>query len=93
MRRPIAVIDAPGDTGLVEGVWDPVRIEQSLSNLISNALKYGASTPIDVVLSRTADRARIEVRDHGPGISEHDKARIFKPFFRSQRSSLIRGKL
>ncbi len=70
------------ETSLV-GTWDRVRIEQVLTNLVSNAIKYAAGAPIEVSLTADGDTAVIEVRDHGPGIPEHDLQRIFGRFERA----------
>jgi len=65
------------------GRWDRLRIEQVLTNLISNAIKYAAGVPIHVSLAREADTAVIEVRDGGPGIPENELSRIFERFERA----------
>jgi len=62
------------------GKWDRPAIEQVIGNLISNAIKYGDGKPVDISLERHADRVRLEVRDHGIGISAEDQARIFGRF-------------
>jgi PAS domain S-box-containing protein len=69
--------------GPVSGRWDRVRVEQVLTNLLSNALKYGAGKPIDVALADSADGALLTVRDRGPGIPEHDLERIFGRYERA----------
>lgn len=61
---------------------DPDRIEQVISNLIANAIKYGAETPIHVSLSCCTEWARVQVKDKGPGIPEEDHKRIFGRFVR-----------
>ena len=66
----------------VDGWWDEFRIEQVVVNLLTNALRYGSGKPVEVGLSATLDGARIEVRDHGIGISEQDQQRIFQQFER-----------
>lgn len=66
----------------VEGWWDEFRIEQVVVNLLTNALRYGGGKPVEVGLSATPGGARIEVRDHGIGISEQDQQRIFQQFER-----------
>ncbi|WP_438025854.1 AAA family ATPase [Sorangium sp. So ce233] len=67
----------------VIGRWDPSRMEQVLINLLSNAMKYGASRPILVGVRRQADRALLVVRDQGIGIAEADQSRIFERFERA----------
>ncbi len=54
-----------------------------MDNLISNAIKYGARSPIEVVASADDDEVRIEVRDRGPGIPPSDRDRIFGRFERA----------
>jgi signal transduction histidine kinase len=65
------------------GLWDRVRLDQIVSNLVSNAIKYGAGEPIEVSLSCTADIAQVAVRDRGIGISAEDQGRIFDRFERA----------
>ncbi len=69
--------------GPLEGQWDRVRIDQLLMNLVANAIKYGAGSPIDVTLRREGDEAVIDVRDRGPGIAPEDMRRIFERFERA----------
>ncbi|NWB98592.1 hybrid sensor histidine kinase/response regulator [Pseudomonas gingeri] len=76
-----STISYSGDASL-EGEWDEFRIEQVIANLLTNALRYGAKSPIEVRVYRHEDEARIEVRDRGIGISENDQARIFQQFER-----------
>jgi signal transduction histidine kinase len=63
---------------------DPLRIEQVMSNLISNALKYSPrARKIEVTLAREGRDACFIVRDYGIGISEEDQRRLFEPFQRA----------
>ncbi len=63
---------------------DALRIEQVMSNLISNALKYSPrARKIEVTLARDGDEACFSVRDYGIGISEEDQRRLFEPFQRA----------
>lgn len=65
------------------GRWDRLRVEQVLTNLLSNAFKYGAGKPIDVSIQKLPDAAGMEVRDRGPGIDAESARKIFERFGRS----------
>jgi PAS domain S-box-containing protein len=67
----------------VVGLWDHLRIEQVVVNLLSNALKYGAGKPIVVEAEILGDDARLAVRDSGIGIADADAQRIFVRFERA----------
>jgi signal transduction histidine kinase len=63
---------------------DPFRIEQVVTNLISNALRYGAGSPVAVRLQAEGDGALLTVRDGGIGIAPADQDRIFQQFERTE---------
>jgi PAS domain S-box-containing protein len=66
------------------GAWERTRIEQLVTNLLSNAMKFGRGRPIDVRVDISENqRARLSIRDHGIGISKSDQARIFGRFERA----------
>jgi signal transduction histidine kinase len=70
---------------------DSAALEQSLANLLDNAVKYsGDSRVVTVRLRAAGNEARIEVTDRGVGISDVDKRRIFEKFYRGAASSLQR---
>ncbi|HEY4395948.1 MAG TPA: PAS domain-containing sensor histidine kinase [Polyangia bacterium] len=69
-------------TGPIVGAWDRLRVEQVVMNLLSNAFKYGAGTPVSLTAFPQNGEAVIEVRDHGPGIPPEDLGRIFERFER-----------
>lgn len=60
------------------------RLERALVNLVSNALKYGERAEIAVF--REAGSVTITITDHGPGIPEADRRRVFEPFYRRDAS-------
>jgi PAS domain S-box-containing protein len=64
------------------GFWDRMRIDQILTNLLSNALKYGEKKPVTITIAGEGDKARIVVADQGLGIDPRDQARIFERFER-----------
>ncbi len=75
----------------LEGQWDEFRIEQVISNLLTNALRYGAKSPIEVRVYAEGGEARVEVQDHGIGISEENQKRIFQQFERVSASHVAAG--
>lgn len=70
----------------VEGVWDEFRIEQVLTNLLTNAMRYGGGKPIVVEVSSSDGQATITVRDEGMGIAPADQERVFEQFERTDDS-------
>ena len=67
----------------VDGSWDRLAIEQVVDNLISNAIKYGGGTPVDLKLTDEEDKICISVRDHGKGIPAEHRSRVFERFERA----------
>ena len=65
------------------GQWDRARIEQIVTNLMTNALKFGAGKPVRVVVGADAAEATIEVHDQGIGLARRDLERIFQKFERA----------
>lgn len=61
---------------------DPRRLEQMLTNLLSNARKYGRP-PIDVHVRPAGERVAIDVVDHGDGVPEQFRERLFQEFARA----------
>jgi signal transduction histidine kinase len=84
------VLDAPRRTIIL--TIDPDRIEQVLTNYLSNACKYTpADEPIEVYVSVEADQVRLAVRDRGPGLSSEQQARLFERFSRVEGISQLNG--
>ncbi|HXU01193.1 MAG TPA: HAMP domain-containing sensor histidine kinase [Polyangia bacterium] len=64
-------------------VLDAARIDQIVTNLVANALKYGAGAPVEIGVEGDEQVIRFTVRDHGIGISPADQQRIFRRFERA----------
>jgi signal transduction histidine kinase len=75
----------------LNGVWDRERIDQVITNLISNAVKYGRGKPIEVELSSEAGYALVRVIDHGIGIDVANQQKIFQRFERAVASREFGG--
>ncbi|WP_235915401.1 sensor histidine kinase [Puerhibacterium puerhi] len=77
---------APPSALAVTGDGDKLR--QVLTNLVGNAARHTpAGTPVELALGVLPDgAARLEVRDHGPGVTPEQAARIFERFYRADSS-------
>lgn len=75
----------------VLGVWDSFRIEQVLTNLLTNAIRYGQGNPIEIEILPVANRVQLKVKDNGYGISKEDQERIFDRFERAINASEVSG--
>jgi signal transduction histidine kinase/PAS domain-containing protein len=70
--------------GPLLGWWDRLRLDQVVTNLVSNAVKYGRGLPIEMCARADGgDTVLLEVRDHGIGIPPENQARIFGRFERA----------
>ena len=65
---------------------DPLRIQQALSNLIDNAIKYGEGKPIEIAVAERGAAAEVRVTDRGEGIAQSEKEKIFHRFYRVDKS-------
>jgi signal transduction histidine kinase len=84
-RRQVTVeVSAPAP---VVGTWDGARLDQVVTNLMSNALKYGEGHPIEIAVRGEDGRAVLVVRDHGVGIPPQEQTKIFAPFARAVAAS------
>ena len=79
--------------GPLLGTWDRMRLEQVVSNLLSNALKYGDGKPVEVSAWAEDGLARLAVADRGIGIPRAQHERIFRRFERAVSSSRAIGGL
>lgn len=74
-------------------IWaDKKLVQQILTNLISNALKYSPQgNPIQVTYGCEDDQVVIQVRDRGLGIPPEDQAHLFECFYRAKNVGTIAG--
>ncbi len=76
-------LDAPPSLPRVHA--DPDRLEQALTNLLDNAIKYTpGSGAVTVRLISEGGYVRVEVSDTGPGISPDDLPHLFEPLYRAE---------
>ncbi|HVH42262.1 MAG TPA: ATP-binding protein [Labilithrix sp.] len=65
------------------GSWDADRLDQVVSNLVSNAIKYGQGKPVEVYCTADGDNGVVTVSDRGIGIAPENLERIFGRFERA----------
>lgn len=74
-------------------VGDEFRIEQVITNLLTNALRYGQGRPVVVTVGEREQEpeAFVSVRDQGMGIAPEDQERIFEQFERTEGAAQVAG--
>lgn len=83
------LIDAPDSCFAVA---DERRLEQAVSNLLQNAVRYSdPSEPVAVSVGEVGGHVQIAVRDQGVGIAVRDQERIFERFYRCQATRHRQG--
>jgi two-component system sensor histidine kinase MprB len=66
----------------------PHQLERAISNLVDNAIKFsGGTSEVEIHVGAK----RVEVRDHGPGISDGDKPHVFDRFYRATATRSMPG--
>lgn len=86
MQPMLQTAQCPVNVDVVQdgfGLWDKLRIDQVITNLLTNACRYGGGTPIDIRVSAHEGVVELRVKDHGPGIAPEDQERIFQRFERA----------
>lgn len=73
-------IQLESDDEHIFGMWDRKRVEDALSALLANAVKFSPEGEIVVRLSRTGDAVRVEVSDRGVGVSVDERHLVFEPY-------------
>jgi signal transduction histidine kinase len=64
---------------------NPDHLEAAVRNLLDNAVRHGGGQPVELRAAADDGRVVIEVRDHGQGISDGNRRRIFERFFTTER--------
>lgn len=79
------VVRAPDD---LTCLWsDADKIQQALSNLVDNAVRYSPpGTQITLSAETHPDQVLIRVRDHGPGVPPEDREQLFEPLYRGEHA-------
>jgi signal transduction histidine kinase len=76
------VIDAPEESPVRA---DPRHLQSAISNVVRNSLSYATpGTPVTLRVESHAGRARVVVRDRGPGIPAEERKTLFSPFSRGR---------
>lgn len=70
----------------VIGWWDRCRLEQVVTNLVGNAIKFGERAPIEITITAAGGVARLSVTDHGIGIPPEVRTQLFERFRRGVSS-------
>lgn len=77
---------------MIRPYLDEKLLYSILSNLLLNAIKYSPTgAGISLILWKDSDRIVFQVRDHGIGIAEEDRGKIYEPFYRGQNVENIIG--
>lgn len=76
---------------IIEGTWDRLRVEQAVTNLLSNAIRYGENKPIEITIKKYYSNARIIISDTGIGMSKATQKKIFDLFERGVSQDTYKG--
>ncbi|XHF22538.1 HAMP domain-containing histidine kinase [Corallococcus interemptor] len=85
-RQGVLSLEVPD--GPLVGRWDEQRLDQLLTNLVENALRYSPpGTPVRVRVCEEDGQVRMDVEDRGIGIPEESLPQLFTPFFRARNAT------
>lgn len=73
------------------GEWDPLRIDQVMLNIITNAIRYGQGKAISISIKNYQETVRITVKDEGLGIAKSDQEKIFDRYERGLLAREVSG--
>ncbi len=75
----------------VRGAWDRMRMEQLVTNLLQNAVRYAPGCQVEISVREEGEEARLVVRDDGIGIPESEHERIFERFAQAESRQFAGG--
>lgn len=75
----------------LEVVVDRARLGHAIANLVTNAVRYGDGSPIELRALRRGDDVEVRVRDGGPGVPDQVKRAVFEPYVRAKDVDIDRG--
>jgi signal transduction histidine kinase len=78
-------------TAPIVGSWDVTRLTQVIASILSNAVKFGAGKPVELVARGDGNTASVTVIDHGIGILKEDREVIFERFQRRASAAHFGG--
>jgi signal transduction histidine kinase len=94
-RLGVAVQPNPAALPALEVRADPVGLDQVLHNLLANALqaleRSSGERMLTLALARDGTRARLDLRDNGPGIAAEALPHLFEPFYTTREGGLGLG--
>lgn len=73
------------------GNWDQTRLEQIITNVVGNAIKYGEGKDIQIKMGQEDKKVWFSVKDQGPGIAKEDQEKIFERFQRANVAVNVQG--
>lgn len=82
-------VQLPADSKQVNIKADQAKLQEVFNNLIDNSIKYTPSGSIAVSVERTADRARVVIKDTGVGMTDETKRSLFKLFSPGEDSKIV----
>jgi len=89
--RQVRLLGLSGDLQPTTIEGDEARLRQVVTNLVGNAVNHTPQgTDIEIAVGRDAGRAKLEVRDHGPGVDPVKARKVFERFYRAD-ASRVRG--
>ena len=85
------VLQTPS-TSSIQVSGDPRLLSRAIGNLLANAVKFSPEGGVvELALSTSGAKARLSIRDHGPGVPQENIARLFQPFYRGDNAALAGG--